>query len=93
MVSFDGLKRALSEVLPGPEYFAELLDIMKEIRDQKVRTLKGEIERLQTLREDGGRARARTRDETRAPIEKGDKDDRDMLEHYHAILAQRRFPE
>jgi hypothetical protein len=93
MVSFDGLKRALSEVLPGPEYFAELLDIMKEIRDQKVRTLKGEIERLQTLREDGGRAHARTRDETRAPIEKGDKDDRDMLEHYHAILAQRRFPE
>jgi len=86
-VPFDSLKRALAEILPSPEYFAELLQVMKDIRGQQVSPLQDGIERIRTLRETGGTAHAHQ------TADNGNKDERDFEEHYYAILAQRRFPE
>jgi hypothetical protein len=86
-VPFDSLKRALAEILPGPEYFAELLQVMKDIRGQQVRPLQDGIEKIRSLRETGGTAHAHQM------ADNGNKDERDFEEHYYALLAQRRFPE
>jgi hypothetical protein len=89
VVTLDSLKRALAEILPGPEYFTELLEVMKDIRGQKVRPLQDEIERIKTPRETGGTAHAHQPNEKRTTVDKGDKDDKDFAEYYYTQCWRR----